>query len=409
MPSEHIDTLIIGAGQAGLTMSHALRKRRRAHLVVDRGGIAERWRSERWDGLHFQTPNALVRLPDFPFPHTDPDAYATGAEIADYIDAYAKAIGAPVRSGVAVTKLRRGHGNGFVTETSSGMMTADRVVVATGPFQRPVIPGLLAETPGILQLHARDYHAPGALPEGAILVVGAGASGAQIAEELMRTGRKVFLSVSRHRRAPRRYRGRDHVWWWIETGMDMAPPRADAPPAAPLVHTGAHGGHTIDFRDYARQGMVLLGRVAAARDGILEIAPDLMDNLAHGDAAFRAFMDFVDAHIARAGLDMPADPDARRMAPAPASLATPIRQLDLRAAGIATVIWATGYGFDFNWIDLPVLDGRGMAVHQRGVSDVAGLYFLGLPFLTKLSSSFLFGVGDDAAWLAEHMETASLA
>ena len=215
-----IETLIIGGGQAGLTMSHALSKRGRPHLVLERGRIAERWRSERWDGLHFQTPNALVRLPDFPLISDAPDGYATGAEIAAYLDAYAAFIRAPIRCGVSVTALRPG----FVAETSAGLFRAANVVVATGPFQTPIIPPLLPETSSILQLHASAYKAQSALPEGAVLVVGAGASGAQIADELLRSGRRVFFSVGKHKRAPRRYRGQDHVWWWIETGMDKTPP-----------------------------------------------------------------------------------------------------------------------------------------------------------------------------------------
>lgn len=394
---EAVETLIIGGGQAGLTMSHALTRRGRAHLVLEQGRIAERWRSERWDGLHFQTPNALVRLPDFPRVADDPDGFATAADIAAYLESYAAFIEAPVRCGVTVTALRAG----FVAETSAGVIRAKNVVVATGPFQRPVVPPLLPATPGVLQLHARDYRSPGVLPEGGVLVIGAGASGSQIAEELLRAGRRVFFSIGKHKRAPRRYRGQDHVWWWIETGLDATPPERRPADRSPLVHTGAYGGHTMDFRDFARQGMMLLGRAESARDGVMSFAADLLKNLAHGDAAFLGFMDFVDNHIAKRGLSFPDDPEARVISPTPAWLSEPIRSLDLRAEGIGTVIWATGYALDFGWIDLPVLDGRGTPVHRMGVTDVPGLYFLGLPFLSKMSSSFLFGVGDDAERLAE--------
>jgi putative flavoprotein involved in K+ transport len=259
---------------------------------------------------------------------------------------------------------------------------------------------LFPATPGILQLHASAYRAPAQLPEGGVLVVGAGASGSQIAEELMRAGRRVYFSVGKHKRAPRRYRGHDHIWWWIETGMDVTPPERRPTDRSPVVHTGAYGGRTMDFRDFARQGMVLLGRAEAAHDGVMMFAPDLPANLAHGDAAYLAFMDFVDAHIQRKGLSLPEDPDARVISPTPPGLEEPIRSLDLRAEGVTTVIWATGYRLDFGWIDLPVLDARGMPVHRLGVTSVPGLYFLGLPFLSKMSSSFLFGVGDDAERLA---------
>ncbi len=406
---ERIDTLIIGGGQAGLTMSHHLSKRSRAHVVLERGRIAERWRSERWDGLYFQTPNLLLGLPDFPFPHTDPNAYATCQEIVDFLAGYAAFIEAPVRSRVAVTRLSRGNGEfRYVAETSAGQIGATNVVVATGPFQRPIIPALLPATPGVLQLHAVHYRAPHKLPDGAVLVVGSGASGAQIAEELMRAGRRVYLSISKHRRAPRRYRGRDHVWWWVETGMMNTPPERRNPDASPVVHTGAYGGHTIDFRDYAKQGMVLLGRAQAARIGTMTFATDLVESLAHGDAAYLAFMDFVNAHISRQGMDLPEDPEARIITPTPDAFAEPLRQLDLPAAGISTVIWATGYALDFGWIDLPVLDQRGEPIHNQGITQLPGLYFLGLPFLSKLSSSFLIGVAGDAERLAEAIESSAV-
>ena len=233
-----------------------------------------------------------------------------------------------------------------------------------------------------------------------MLVVGAGASGAQIADEPMRAGRRVYFSVGKHKRAPRRYRGHDHVWWWIETGMDRRPPEKRPVDRCSIVHTGAYGGYTMDFRDFARQGIVLLGRAEPSVDGAMRFAPDLLANLAHGDAVYLAFMDFVDAHIAVQGLSFPGDLDARVISPTPAALAEPIRSLDLRADGVGAVILATGYGVDFGWIDLPVLDARGMPVHRLGATDVPGLYFLGLPFLSKMSSSFLFGVGDDGERLA---------
>ena len=397
------ETLIIGAGQAGLAMSQQLSKRGRPHLVLERGRIAERWRSERWDGLHFQTPNPLVTLPDFPLNHPNPAGFATRDEIVDYLAAYARFIEAPVREGVSVTGLRRER-QGFAAETSDGPMRARNVVVATGPFQTVNIPSLIPTAAVPTQIHARDYKAPGQLPEGAVLVVGAGASGSQIAHELLRAGRRVFLSVSKHRRAPRTYRGHDHIWWWIETGMDKTPPERRPADRAPLVHTGAYGGGSIDFRDFARQGMVLLGHATGFQDGAVTFADDLLANLAHGDAGYHAFMDFVDAHIARTGMDLPPDPAARALSPTPDWLADAPTRLDPRDAGITSVIWCTGYGTDFRWIDIPVFDDRGQPRHRQGITEIPGLYFLGLPFLAKMSSSFLFGVGEDAERLAAHID-----
>ncbi len=404
MPIQHVETLIVGGGQAGLAMSHMLGQRDCPHLVLERGRIAERWRTERWDGLRFQFPNWSVRLPDFPFIHTDPDAFATSREIVDFLVAYADFSAVPIRCGVIVTALRRRDGaSGFIAETSDGPIQAENVVVATGPYQCPVMPAALPDDAGLLQVHASRYRDPDQLPPGAVLVVGSGASGAQIAEELSRAGRRVYLSVGRHRRMPRRYRGRDLIWWLSTLGLDQTPVEKRGPDKSLPLITGAYGGHTIDFRHFAAQGVTLLGRVQAARDGTVILAPDLADSLAFGDAAYAAFLDMVDTHVVRHGLDMPEEPNARVVQPDPPCLVEPLPRLDLHANGVSAVIWATGYSCDFGWIDLPVLDARGEPVHRRGISDVAGLYFLGLQWLCKMNSSFLVGVGDDAARLADHI------
>ena len=403
MPVERIETLVIGGGQAGLTMSHRLKQRGLPHLVLERHRIAERWRSERWDGLKFQFPNWSVRLPDFAFPHRDPDAFTSTAEIIDFIEAYAAFVAPPIRCGIEVTRLRRGDlASGFVAETSDGPIVADNVVVATGPYQRPLIPEVLRDA-DVFQIHASRYRNPQQLPPGAVLVIGAGASGAQIAEELYRAGRRVFLSVGRHTRLPRRYRGRDLIRWLAELGIDETPVEQRGPSRLLPVITGAYGGHTIDFRRFAADGVTLLGRVQAARDGVIDIAPDLAESLANGDAIYAAFLETVDAHVKQHRLMLPEDPDARACLPDPPCVTEPIRRLGLQAEDLVAVIWATGYGVDFGWIDIPVLDVRGEPVHRNGVSDVPGLYFLGLQWLSKMKSSFLSGVGDDAAVLAGHI------
>jgi putative flavoprotein involved in K+ transport len=404
VPVERVETLVIGGGQAGLAMSHMLSKRGLAHLVLERQRIAERWRSERWDGLRFQFPNWSISLPDFPFPHADPDGFATPGEIADFITAYAAFIGAPVRCGVNVSALRRRDGaSGFVAETSGGAIEADNVVVATGPYQRPRIPALLGDDAGILQLDASRYKNPLQLPPGAVLVVGSGASGAQIAEELLRAGRPVYLSVGQHRRMPRRYRGRDLIWWLGEMGLLQRPTEERGPERSLPLISGAFGGNTIDFRRFAVEGVTLLGRMERANNAVIAFAPDLAKRLAYGDASYAIFLDMMDAHADAHGLEMPKDPDARAVLRDPLCLTEPLRELDLRAAGIGAVIWATGYGFDFGWIGVPVLNPRGEPVHVKGVTGVPGMYFLGLQWLAKLNSSLLSGVGDDAAVLADHI------
>jgi len=405
MPDEMIETLIIGGGQAGRVMSHRLKQRGLSHLVLERQRIAERWRSERWDGLKFQFPNWSVRLPDFPFPHSDPDAFATNGEIIKFIEDYADFVRPPIRCGVEVKRLSQRDGApGFIAETADGTIEARNVVVATGPYQRNLVPDLLHGHP-VFQVHASNYRNPEQLPPGAVLVAGAGASGAQIAEELQRAGRRVYLSVGRHRRLPRRYRNRDLMWWLAEMRFDHITPeqRGDAR-LGPAI-SGAYGGRTIDFRNFAADGMILLGHIEAAHDGVLEIAPGLAESLAGGDLAFVTFLDIVDEYVKRRSLGLPEEPDARITLANPPCVTSPLQRLDLGAEGITSVIWATGYGVDFGWIDIPVTDAHGEAVHRNGITDVPGLYFLGLQWLSKMNSSFLSGVGDDAAVLADHIRT----
>jgi putative flavoprotein involved in K+ transport len=385
-------------------MSHMLSRRGCPHLVLERGRIAERWRTERWDGLRFQFPNWSVRLPDFPFPHEEPDGFATSTDIVDYLDAYAEVVKPPVRCGVAVTGLHRdGSGKRFVAGTSAGSITAENVVIATGPYQRPVIPDLLAKDLSLFQVHASAYRNPGQLPAGAVLVVGSGASGAQIAEELVRAGRRVYLSVGRHKRMPRRYRGRDLIWWLAEMGLDQTPVAERGPDATLPLITGAYGGHTVDLRKFVAQGITLVGRLRSVREGILYFAADLGQSLKYGDAAFSAFLQKVDAYVEQKKIDLPAEPGARAHLDDPLCVVEPMRQLDSRAVALSSVIWATGYTFDFSWIDLPVLGARGEPVHEHGVATMPGIYFLGLPWLSKMNSSFLAGVGDDASRLADHI------
>jgi putative flavoprotein involved in K+ transport len=394
-----VETLIIGGGQAGLAMSDMLSRGRRPHLVLERGRVAERWRTERWDGLRFQFPNWSVRLPDCPFPHADPDGFATSGEIVNYLDAYAAQIKAPVHCGVAVTVLREdGRGNGYVAETSAGLVRATNVVIATGPYQRPVFPDVPFADGDLCQVHASAYKSPEQLPAGAVLIVGSGASGAQIAEELVRAGRRVYLSVGRHKRMPRRYRGRDLIWWLGAMGLDRTPVEARGPDATLPLITGAYGGHTIDFREFVAQGVTLLGRLQSVRDGVLYFADDLGESLAYGDAAYGAFLDKVDSHVDQQGSDLPAESAACAKFVDPPCVSEPLRRLEIRCLG--SVIWATGYAFDFSWIDLPVLGARGEPIHDRGVSPLPGIFFLGLPWLSKMNSSFLSGVADDAARLA---------
>ena len=405
MSAEAVETLIVGGGQAGLTMSDMLSRRGRPHLVVERGRIAERWRSERWDGLRFQFPNWSVRLPNCPFRCSDPDGFATSGEIVDYIKSYASQIRAPVRCGVEVMRLRQDdEGKRFVALTSTGPITAANVVIATGPYQRPAIPNLPVHDCDLFQIHASRYTRPDQLPAGAVLVVGSGASGSQIAEELVRAGRRVYLSVGRHKRVPRRYRGRDLIWWLETMRLDELTIEQRGPDATLPLITGAYGGHTVDFREFAAQGMTLLGRLQLIRNGALHFGDDLAQNIDHGDAAYIDFLERIDRFVDRCGMSVSVDPEARANRGDRSEITSRARQIDIRRADLGSIVWATGYRFDFGWIDLPVLDADGQPRHQQGIAPVRGIYFLGLPWLSKMRSSFLSGVADDAARLADRIE-----
>jgi putative flavoprotein involved in K+ transport len=408
MSVERVDTLVIGAGQAGVAMSEHLGKAGVPHLVLERHRIAERWRSERWDSLVANGPAWHDRFPGLEFPavdsRIDPDAFAGKERVADYFAAYAEKIGAPIRCGVEVTSVRPQDGRpGFRVETSKGPIEAERVVVATGPFQRPIIPPIVPADAGIHQIHSNAYRNPGQLPEGAVLVVGAGSSGAQIADELLRSGRRVFISVGPHGRPPRAYRGRDYCWWLGVLGKwDITTPPAGAEHVTIAV-SGAYGGNTVDFRRLAARGMVLVGVTQSFANGVMRFAPDLARNIARGDADYLAVLDEADAYIARNGLDLPEEPAAREILPDPACVTDPILELDLEEAGITSIVWATGYATDYSWLKLDVLDESGKPKHSRGVSSVPGLYFVGLPWLSRRGSSFIWGVWHDARFIADQI------
>ncbi len=402
MPVETTEVLVIGAGQAGIAASEHLRAHGIPHIVLERSRIAERWRSERWDSLVANGPAWHDRFPGLAFAG-DPDAFVPKEQVADYFEAYAKKIDAPVRCGVEVTRVTRLSGRpGFRVETSAGTIETVHVISATGAFQTPSIPPLVPQTAGLTQMHSSQYRNPGQLPEGAVLVVGAGSSGVQIADELLAAGRKVYLSVGPHDRPPRAYRGRDFVWWLgVLNKWD-----AEANPSSEhttIAVSGAHGGHTVDFRKLAARGMTLLGRTEAHENGTMRFAPDLAANVAAGDANYLSLLDEADAYVTANGLDLPEEPAAREIGADPACMTDPIRALDLAGAGITTILWATGFTSDYGWLQVDALDAAGKPRHQRGVSSAPGVYFLGLPWQTRRGSSFIWGVWHDAKYVADHI------
>lgn len=403
MSVEKIHTLVVGAGQAGVAMSEHLSRNGVDYIVLERGRIAERWRSMRWDSLVANGPAWHDRFPGMDFPG-DPDGFVPKDGVADYFEAYADMHKATIRCGVDVTKVERLEDRpGFRVQTSAGVIEALNVVAATGPFQSPSIPPVVPAVPGIIQMHSSDYRNPSQLAEGAVLVVGAGSSGVQIAEELMLAGRKVYLSVGPHDRPPRAYRGRDFVWWLGVLGKWDAQPQAPGFEHVTIAVSGARGGKTIDFRRLASQGMVLAGMTGAYRDGSLSFADDLARNLDRGDRNYLSLLDEADAFVARNGLGLPEEPGARIPGPQVDCVTSPLRELNLRDAGVTTIIWATGFVSDYSWLKVNAFDDAGRPKHQRGVSAEKGIYFLGLPWLSGRGSSFIWGVWHDAKHVTDHI------
>ncbi|MCX2525383.1 flavin-containing monooxygenase [Larsenimonas rhizosphaerae] len=406
LQKSYVDTLVIGAGQAGIAMSEHLIQAGVSHLVLERDRIAERWRTQRWDSLVANGPAWHDRFPGMTFADVGPDAFAGKEQVAAYFETYAANMDAPVQTGVEVTSVVRNEGRpGFTIKTSEGTLEAARVVVATGPFQRPLIPPIAPRTDALTQIHSSEYRNPEQLPEGAVLVVGAGSSGVQIAEELMRAGRQVYLSVGPHHRPPRTYRGRDFCWWLGVLGEWDAEAMKPGTEHVTIAVSGARGGNTIDFRRLAASGMTLVGRTQGFDEGVVTFESDLVQNIALGDANHLSLLDAADAYAARNGLDLPPDPDARERLPDPDCLTNPLSSLDLDAAGVSTIVWATGFSQDYSWLNVDAFDDQGKPQHQRGVSKEPGVYFLGLPWLSRRGSSFIWGVWHDAKHVADHIAT----
>jgi putative flavoprotein involved in K+ transport len=402
---KYIDTLIIGGGQAGLSLSYHLSQLGREHVLLERARLVERWRSERWDSLAFQFPNWAMTLPGFARRVGDADAFATREEVVQFLEDYATYIGVPLRTGVNVlsVSLKSGNVDRFGIETNEGHWEARNVVLATGPFQQPSIPQCGASVAArVTQLHSRQYRHPQQLPPGAVLVVGAGTSGAEIAHELSQTGREVYVSVGRYRKAPRRYRGQD-IFWWIEALQfwdSVGPSPEGRLDGVPLL-TGTKGGYDIDLRSFALEGVRLIGRLRDINDEKLTAAGDLEENLHGGEVWFRQFRQMIDDYAESNNLNLPG---ADELPPPPSPSNSP-SEINLKDVGINSIIWATGYSYDFGWVHLPVFNEFGQPVQRRGVTGVPGLFFLGLRRMHKIKSALLSesGVGADAAHVARQI------
>lgn len=397
--SKHVETVIVGGGQAGLAVSYHLTQQGRAHTILEQAAQpAEAWRNHRWDSFTLVTPNWTVRMPGAEYQGDDPDGFMPRDKVVAYFEDYIERFRLPIQFGVRVSSVEP-NGAGYLVHTDGATVEAANVVMATGLFQQPRIPPFSANLPAeVQQLHSSEYRNPAALPAGAVLVVGSAQSGGQIAEELYQSGRQVFLCVSSAGWGPRRYRGQDITRWMERAGfgavtVDQLPSPKMKFAASALV-SGKDGGHTLNVHQFARDGVVLLGRMQAAQGVEITLAPDLKENLAKSDKFQADLLKRIDGYIAKNGMDVPEEtlPQLRDGYDAPV-----ITELDLHTASITSVIWATGYKFDFGLVKLPILDEDGYPIQTRGVTGYPGLYFLGLPWLYTGKSGLVSGVGDDAA------------
>ena len=403
--TNHYPVVIVGGGQAGLSMSYCLKERDLDHIVFEKNQIANAWRSQRWDSFCLVTPNWQCQLPGYPYKGKEPEGFIKKDEIVAYIENYARSFNPPIKEGVEVLNLRRGDRGIFEVTTSIGDYTADQVVVAAGAYHQPKIPKISERLPDhILQVHSSKYKNPESLPDGTVLVIGTGQSGCQIAEDLHLAGRKVHLCVGSAPRSPRRYRGKDAVEWldlmgYYDLSIDQHPQKEKVRSKANHYLTGRDGGREIDLRRFALEGMQLHGRLKNIASNKLEFFNDLKQNLDGADAVSESIKKTIDNFIAKNNLEAPLEPPYQPVW----QPAMDIPDLDLAEANITTVIWCTGFQSDFSWIEIPVFDGKGYPCHDRGVTDIKGLYFLGLPWLYTWGSGRFSGVARDATYLADYI------
>ena len=405
--SEHHAVAIIGGGQAGLSMSYLLASRGIEHVVLERERIAHAWRADRWDSFCLVTPNWQCTLPNFPYRGDDPDGFMKKDEIVAYIEAFAASFAAPIREGVAVSRLGRSQdGRAFVLETSAGRITAGQIVVAIGGYHATTLPRMAERVPrDIVAVHSSAYKSAQALPAGDVLVVGTGQSGAQIAEDLHLAGRRVHLAVGSAPRTARFYRGRDVVAWLDAMGyynmpVHEHPLKERVRAKANHYVTGREGGRDIDLRKFALEGMSLYGRLLDVDGAHLHFKDDLKANLDNADAVSESIKTTIDSYVAKNGIDAPHE---ARYVPVwePSTFRS---SLDMRATNITSIVWCMGYHADYAWIDVPIFDGRGYPSHERGVTTEPGLFFLGLPWQYTWGSGRFSGVARDAEYLADAID-----
>ena len=402
-PSErqHLPVIVVGGGQAGMSVSYCLCRAGVDHLVFERHTRFHSWKEDRWDSFCLVTPNWQCRLPDHPYTGDDPEGFMLKDEIVDYVESFAARFDAPLREGVTVTRVEQVGGQ-YEVDTSDGAYSADHVVVCSGGYDRPVTPPFAGSLdPSILQMHSKQYRRPSDIPPGKCLVIGTGQSGVQLMEDLRIAGRDVALAVGPAPRSPRWYRGKDATDWLYQLGhyevtIDQQPdPRATEAKTNHYM-SGRDGGHEIDLRRFARDGLQLYGSVAGMEGTTIRFQPDLEQNLDDADRSYCGIRDTIDAYIAREGIDAPEEPPFEKVW----RPETEITEIDAAAEGITSVLWCIGFRPDYSWLQAPCLDTRGRPVHHRGVCEVPGLYFLGLGWLNTWGSGRFLGVGEDAEYVA---------
>lgn len=403
------DVAVIGAGQAGLAVSRLLKASSVPHIVLERGEIGESWRSQRWDSFHLNTPSWSSGLPGLAFMPDAPDAFGHRDELVSYFERYVAGFDLPVREHAPVTRLERRRTGGYELRAADASIGATAVVLASGAMSRPRIPAMAARLPAdMLSLSAAEYRNAMALPPGAVVVVGCGQSGCQIAEDLLARGRTVLLCASRVGRVPRAYRGRDILGWWHDMGfLDTTPDELEDPSARfatqPQV-SGSDGGHTVSLQSLARDGATLLGRLDDIDGSRIRLRGDLLESVAFADEKSRFFKAAIDTWIDEQGIDAePASPDPGEPPLPDLGGSDRIEALDLHDAGVSAVIWCTGFDADWSWVEVDVFDQQGRPRHERGVAGSPGLYFIGHPWLSRRGSGILYGIKDDASRIVEHI------
>lgn len=405
-----MDVVIVGAGQGGLAVSYLLEQGGIEHVILERGRIGESWRSQRWDSFYLNTPNWSNNLPGMEFHPEAPDGFGHRDQIVSYLENYAGSFNAPVMEGAKVSSVERLSSGRLQVQAGSDAFDARAVVIASGSMNRPRLPAMARELPAdITSLTAGTYRNAAELPDGAVLIVGGAQSGCQIAEDLIAAGRRVYLCASRVGRIPRRYRGRDILYWWRDMGFwdvrleDLEDP-AMRYAALPQV-SGVAGGRTVSFQSLARDGVTLLGRLQKINGYNLELRPDLRASIAFADVRSASFKEAIDAFITRSGMMAPLpEPDPGEPAMPDLRGSDRMESLNLREVGISSIIWCTGFDADWSWLRAGEFDAYGHPQHLGGVGRIPGLYFIGLPWLSKRKSGTLYGIPEDAGRIVEHLD-----